>query len=163
MFPGHWCVQLMFRLFISQLRGVEQPHSPMFARHFHLLEQLTSVRAFTVIVSLKPEGLDMALDLFNVIFDVETYPVHLSWIFRGSLGKGIDFGSCGVTSKVESLLLEVLAMMTEEFEDIPNTILDAIATQLCSGREVLSLALTSVALDQMLCTLDSVPLCRKRQ
>ena len=64
-------LQSVFSLFIAQMDGLDQPHSPTYSRHYHLLEQLASVRAFTILPTLpESDATELTRSLFERSFHI---------------------------------------------------------------------------------------------
>lgn len=60
----------MFALFIEQLKGLEHVSSPSFTRCFYLLERLSVVKAFVLLVDLSD---DLLVTLFQAFFQIVSY------------------------------------------------------------------------------------------
>lgn len=59
--------QDVFRLFVQQLNGLDDPGSPMFARYYALLEKISIVKAFVLVVDIDEP---IIIDLFKTFFNV---------------------------------------------------------------------------------------------
>ena len=63
-------LERVFSLFVEQLRGLENPDTPNFKRHFRLLEVLAAVKTFILCQELEEPGAAIITDLFTLFFDI---------------------------------------------------------------------------------------------
>lgn len=62
-------VKKIFRFFIQQLKGLQDPKHPTFKRYFYLLENLAWVKSFNICIELE-ESQSIFCELFSLIFSI---------------------------------------------------------------------------------------------
>lgn len=62
-------VRRIFRFFIQQLKGLQDPKHPTFKRYFYLLENLAWVKSFNICIELE-ESQSIFCELFSLIFSI---------------------------------------------------------------------------------------------
>lgn len=62
-------IKKIFRFFINQLKGLQDPKHPTFKRYFYLLENLAYVKSFNLCIDLE-ESQTIFCDLFSLIFAI---------------------------------------------------------------------------------------------
>lgn len=62
-------IKKIFRFFIQQLKGLQDPKHPTFKRYFYLLENLAWVKSFNICIELE-ESQSIFCDLFSLIFSI---------------------------------------------------------------------------------------------
>lgn len=62
-------IKKIFRFFIQQLKGLQDPKHPTFKRYFYLLENLAWVKSFNICIELE-ESQSIFCELFSLIFSI---------------------------------------------------------------------------------------------
>lgn len=62
-------IKKIFRFFIQQLKGLQDPKHPTFKRYFYLLENLAWVKSFNICIDLE-ESQAIFCELFSLIFSI---------------------------------------------------------------------------------------------
>lgn len=62
-------IKKIFRFFIQQLKGLEDPKHPTFKRYFYLLENLAWVKSFNICIELEDSQV-IFCELFSLIFSI---------------------------------------------------------------------------------------------
>lgn len=65
-------VEKIFKLLISQLKGLEDPEDSLFSSYFYLLEKLYVTKAFTLLTFPEIQGESMIEELFEMFFSMVT-------------------------------------------------------------------------------------------
>lgn len=108
--------QRVFALFIEQLKGLEEVNSPSFARCFYLLERLSVVKAFVLLVDLSDE---LLVTLFKTLFQIASYVPYPVYPI-------LTFLSPEHSHKVITHMLDVMSSCIDECPQISQPLLDCI-------------------------------------
>ncbi|XP_064405270.1 sister chromatid cohesion protein PDS5 homolog B-B-like [Halichondria panicea] len=100
-------LKVVFSLFVSQLRGLDQPNGAPFKHAFQLLESLMKLQLF--LLCLSPDLSDILADFFKIAFHVVS-----------------DIQ----TPKVKNYLLDMLVLLLHEGEIVSPDILDTMLTNI---------------------------------
>lgn len=113
----------MFALFIEQLKGLEHVASPSYTRCFYLLERLSVVKAFVLLVDLSDE---LLVTLFQAFFQIVSC---VSTLLTQTVADWPCY-SPEHSNKVITHMLDVMSSCLEECTSISQPLLDSILQNL---------------------------------
>ena len=107
---SHSQLKQIFNVFFTQLRGLADTSSPQFSRHYHLLESLTQVSTFLVLLEFPEEEQDKSVvRLFRLLFNLCKEDLSI---------------------RVEKYFVEIFGQFLKELEQISPALLDSMMINL---------------------------------
>jgi hypothetical protein len=63
-------VKKIFKLLVSQLKGLEDNENPLFPTYFRLLEKISSIRIFVLLTDPDIDGNSIIEEIFALFFEI---------------------------------------------------------------------------------------------
>lgn len=128
--------QVIFQLFINQLKGLAESSHPSFSRHFHLLECLSQFGICLVLVELGMESMVTAI-FNNCLALASNGMLVLRCRLRGQSCVNPSLRA-DLSPRIEFFISDILASLLDEMETVPVPVLEEILKCLVAPMKVRS-------------------------
>lgn len=118
-------LQDVFSLCIKQFRGLERgEHGPNFVRHFYLLERLSLVNSFIIILDLPVHICEKLIaDAFSCFFSISRV-----------LPRAEDGELTASSTKVQQHMVEIMSLCVSKSDSVPDVVIESLLENLILGQ-----------------------------